>query len=159
VQLLAEASLRRCYVTSPQSATLRCPHVGIVPTTMFVVPSRTFLCPSQRPVAPSTLARSSLVNLHHGHERRHRWRSWNPSCARHWISGVHTRSGDLGLIRVDLISTIHFGFDRSGARPRSRSVVGPSLSATLTQGRCLPCPTCEPRSPAGSDLRRSFAIV
>jgi hypothetical protein len=84
--------------------------------------------PFPTPRSPSALAPTSPANLHSGSERRHRWRSWNPGRACHWISGVHLRSGGLGLITLDLISTVHFGSGRSSARPRSRSVARSGLS-------------------------------
>jgi hypothetical protein len=78
------------------------------------------------PTSHGPNAPSSLVNLHCGSERRHRWRSWNPDRACRWISGVHPRSGGLGLTRIDLISVVRFGSGCLSARPRSLSAAGPT---------------------------------
>jgi hypothetical protein len=131
VQSLAGGSLRRRYATPPQTATLWCPYAGVVPMIVSVVSPRTFLCPSQRPMAPSASTPSSSANLRRRRERHHRWRSGNPARGCHWISGVHPRSSGLGLIRLDLISTVCFGSGRSGVC---------ALAAPLPSG-----PACQPR--------------
>jgi hypothetical protein len=122
--------------------------------------------PFPAPRGPSAPAPSSPTILR-GLERRHRWRLWNPGRACRWISGVHPRSGRLGLIRLDLISTLCFGSDRSGLCALARApAIGPGLSALLTQVAVFPGPPisrarpfARSRLPVGSDLGLSFAIV
>jgi hypothetical protein len=122
-------------------------------------PEPSYALPST-PVALSVPVPSSPANLRRGSERRHRWRSWNPSRACRWISGVHPRSGGLGLIRLDLISTVCFGSGRSGARPRSCSVAGSSLLVPLTQVAILPVPPMSCARPRDliSDVRSRSSI-
>jgi hypothetical protein len=73
---------------------------------------------------------------------------------------VHPRSDGLGLIRIDLISTVCFGSGRSGARPRLLSVAGSNRSVCLpTSVADLPGPLVSACPRPRARLRDLFSVV
>jgi hypothetical protein len=94
-----------------------------------------WLSPSCHPVLAWALSQcprpSPLAKLHRGVSGVVAGSPATPARACHHISCVYLRSDDSASIKLDLILTVQFRFGRLGARPRSRSAVGPCWSVRL----------------------------